>query len=51
MPYEDVGVLHGTDAIVRFAFQGGAPTSGFPVRAPPILQRGDFLLCGTNVRM
>lgn len=33
--------------MVDFAFKGGNP--GFPVRAPPILQRGGFSLCGTNV--
>lgn len=38
----------GFQAVVDFSFKGG--NTGFPVRAPPILQRGDFSLCTTNVR-
>jgi hypothetical protein len=33
--------------VVDYAFKGG--NTGFPVRAPPILQRGGFTLCATNV--
>ena len=39
----------GFAAVVEFAFKGG--NTGFPVRAPPILQRGGFSLCGTNVSL
>jgi hypothetical protein len=41
-----VGVA-GFQAVVDFAFKGG--NTGFPVRAPPILVKGDFSLCFTNV--
>lgn len=37
----------GFQAVVEFAFKGG--NTGFPVRAPPILVKGDFSLCFTNV--
>lgn len=37
----------GFESIVEFCFKGG--NKGFPVRAPPVLQRGEFALCGTNV--
>jgi hypothetical protein len=33
--------------VVQHVFQGGS--KGFPLRAPPVLQKGDFVLCGTNV--
>jgi hypothetical protein len=41
------GWLSGFQAVVDYAFKGG--NTGFPVRAPPILQRGGFTLCATNV--
>jgi len=47
--YYDVGIHEGFNAIVDFCFKGG--NKGFPVRAPPILQRGDFLVCNTPVIM
>jgi hypothetical protein len=37
----------GFDSIVEFCFKGG--NKHFPVRAPPVLQKGDFVVCGTNV--
>uniref|UniRef100_A0A383VC28 Glutathione transferase n=1 Tax=Tetradesmus obliquus TaxID=3088 RepID=A0A383VC28_TETOB len=49
VPYEDVGVKEGFDSVVQFCFKGG--NKHFPVRAPPVLQKGDFVLCGTNVIM
>ncbi|KAF8071007.1 Beta-carotene ketolase [Scenedesmus sp. PABB004] len=45
--YEDVGVREGFKAVAAFCWEGG--NEGFPVRAPPVLQRGAFSLCGTNV--
>lgn len=39
----------GFQAVVDFAFKGG--NTGFPVRAPPILVKGGFSLCFTNVIM
>lgn len=37
----------GFQSVVQYVFQGG--NKGFAVRAPPVLQKGDFVLCGTNV--
>jgi hypothetical protein len=37
----------GYQAVEQFVWEGS--NKGFPVRAPPVLQKGDFVLCGTNV--
>lgn len=33
--------------MAQFCYEGG--NKGFPVRAPPVLQHGDFVVFGTNV--
>ncbi|KXZ42755.1 hypothetical protein GPECTOR_120g422 [Gonium pectorale] len=47
VPYTDVGVTGGMVSIIDFCWKGG--NTGFPVRAPPAIRRGDFVLCGTPV--
>ncbi|GLC46199.1 hypothetical protein PLESTM_001839600 [Pleodorina starrii] len=49
VPYVDVGVKGGMQSVIDFCWKGGNP--GFPVRAPPAIRRGEFVLCGTPVIM
>ncbi|GFR48365.1 hypothetical protein Agub_g10255, partial [Astrephomene gubernaculifera] len=49
VPYIDVGVKEGFQAVMDFCWKGG--NSGFPVRAPPAVRKGDFVLSNTPVIM
>ncbi|PNW87542.1 hypothetical protein CHLRE_02g142200v5 [Chlamydomonas reinhardtii] len=49
VPYKDMGQSAGLAGIVEWVWKGG--NTGFPVRAPPAVRRGDFTLSGTPVLM
>jgi len=45
VPYVDAGVKHGFQAVIDWTWQGG--NTGFPVRAPPAVVHGDYVVCNT----